>query len=69
MSITRVEYGEFFYYVNSFGLVSRRREQYRVFDYHLYRKKNYFLEIETALEFADIYKKALNDFWNKRENK
>ena len=66
MSITRVEYGEFFYYVNSFGLVSRRREQYRVLDDCLYRKKNYFLEFETALEFAYIYKKALNDFWDKK---
>ena len=66
MNITRLEYGEFFYYVNVFGLVSRRREQYRLFDYHLYRNKNYFLEIETALEFAKIFKKTLNDFWDKK---
>ena len=69
MSITRVEYGEFFYYVNSLGLVSCRKERYGVFDNTLYRKKNYFLELKTAIEFADIYRKTLNDFWNEKENK
>ena len=69
MNITRLEYGEPYYYVNSLGLVSCRKERYGVFDHTLYRKKNYFLELKTAIEFADIYRKTLNDFWNKRENK
>lgn len=66
MNITRIEIGEFYYYVNSIGLVERRRDLRGVIDDCLYRKKNYFLEFKTALEFTQIYKKALNDFWDKK---
>ena len=68
MNITRLEYGEPYYYVNSLGLVILRKEKYGVFDHTLYRKKNYFLELKTAREFAAIYRKTLNDFWNEKEN-
>ena len=67
MNITRLEYGEKYYYVNCLGFVSCRTEKNKVFDYMLYKKKNYFLELKTAIEFADIYRKTLNDFWNEKE--
>lgn len=67
MSITRLDYGRIYYYIDAFGLVEHRKEIYGVFDDVLYRRKNYFLEFETALEFAQIFKKTLNDFWNEKE--
>lgn len=67
MDIPRAKIGEKYFYVNTFGVLIERTEEKSYFDYYLYKIKNYFLEIETAREFAGIYKKTLNDFWNEKE--
>lgn len=69
MDIPRAKIGEKYFYVNTSGTPIQRTEEKNYFDYYLYKSKNYFLELKTAREFADIYIKTLNDFWNEKENK
>ena len=69
MDIPRAKIGEQYFYIDSYGTPTRRTEEKCYFDYFLHKSKNYFLELKTAREFATIYKKALNDFWNEKENK
>lgn len=61
--IPRAKFGQEYFCINSSGTIIQKIEKNTLFDYYLYRSKNYFLEIKKAKEFASKLQDYLVELW------